>query len=121
MAKENVKKILCRNRKISLVLFTLGQTPSYAEELSEELHISQPEIEKIFRRLLKLGLVQHVDSNQIQFDIFPLVYEKCSKVSPHDPLAALDLLVFYTISQKGVNYLSHAEKCIFRGCKHERK
>jgi hypothetical protein len=115
MEQVMIRKKLHQNRQFALVLYALGQTPSYNEELSSELCISQLVLKKILNQLMKYDLIEHLDNCGIPQEILPVIYEKCNKISPSDPLYALDTLEFYSITKKGLKYLSHAKEIIFKG------
>ena len=116
MSKQTIYRKLHNDRDYALVLFTLGQTPSYIDELSDELQIAIPKLQTIIASLSKYGLIIELGHNRIPLEIFPLVYEKCSEVSPNDPLSILDSYDFYILTQKGQRYLELAGKRVFNGC-----
>jgi transcription initiation factor IIE alpha subunit len=114
MKDEKLTRYLLKYRNHTVVLYILNNTPSYAEELSEEMNTSLPEIRVIISFLKNNGLIRvlnkSADCNGKTREYYPIILKKRKKIisglSPPKAEIALRKTRFYFTTKKGAEILN---------------
>jgi hypothetical protein len=119
---EDIKNSLLKNRNLSLIFYTLSQTPSHLAELARALNLPVKDVinnlmflknNKLIRKLAVNGK----SKNGVVKDFYPIILQKQKKaikgLSLKDGKEVLKTMNFYFISNKGLEFLSYARKLIF--------
>lgn len=129
--QTKIKNVLKRDKNLSMIFYTLSQTPSYPDELSRALNISNEEVKNAIWFLRNNKLIQELGNNGKSRngavrEFYPIILKKqklaIKGLSQKDAYEVLKKLKFYFISRNGLVFLPDIRKRIFeRGDKYGKR
>ena len=119
-----------KNKSLSLIFYTLSQTPSHLNELSSALGLSENVVRNALwflrnNKLIRELRIKRKFINGAVKEFYPLILQKRKKIIKGLPQKeakeVLRNVKFYFISGKGIYFLPYAQKKIFGGEKNAKR